>query len=236
MKKMAIFVEGETELRFIYRLIREIANAKNLQIILVRASGGGARIAARTYTVVYDSGSGADKNFYIQIINSGTDNRVSSDIRDKYESLMNEGFSVIIGVRDVYPLSLEDLPNLRVGLRYYQLKSESISVDFVLGVMEIEAWFLAEHTHFSRIHPRLSASRIAAMHGFDPSVDDMQLRLHPAIDLHNAYSLEGLAYKKTGSQIQRTVEALDYAEMYLEHKAKFRDFAVFMRVIDQFFS
>lgn len=235
MKKMAIFVEGETELRFIDRLIREIANEKNLRIILERAFGGGARIA-RTYEVVADSGKGNDKNFYIRIVNSGTDNRVGSDIRDNYEALINAGFSVIIGVRDVYPLLLEDLPSLRSGLRYYQLKSESVSVDFVLGVMEIEAWFLAEHTHFSRIHPRLSSARIAALHGFDPSVEDMQLRPHPADDLHNAYSLEGLAYKKTGSQIQRTVGALDYAEMYLEHKAKFPDFAMFMRVIDQFFS
>jgi hypothetical protein len=234
MKKMAIFVEGETELRFIDRLIREIANEKNLQIVLVKASGGGARIV-RTYNVVYDSGGGSDKEFYIRIVNSGTDNRVGSDIRDNYEALMNAGFNVIIGVRDVYPLLLSDLPNLRTGL-CYRLRTKPISVDFVLGVMEIEAWFLAEHTHFPRIHPRLSASRIAAIHGFNPIVDDMQLRDHPALDLHNAYSLEGLAYQKAGSQIERTVEALDYAEMYLEHKTKFPDFAVFTRVIDQFFS
>ena len=50
MKKMAIFVEGETELRFIDRLIREIANEKNLRIVLERAFGGGARIA-RTYSL-----------------------------------------------------------------------------------------------------------------------------------------------------------------------------------------
>ncbi|BBC25056.1 hypothetical protein [Pseudanabaena sp. ABRG5-3] len=235
MKKMAIFVEGETELRFIDRLIREIANEKSLQIVLVKASGGGTRIT-RTYNVVYDSGGGSDKEFYIRIVNSGTDNRVGSDIRDNYAALMNSGFEMVIGVRDVYPdFSLSDLPKLRNGLRY-RLRTKPVSVDFVLGVMEIEAWFLAEHTHFSRIHPRLSASRIAALYGFDPSIDDMQLRANPAFDLHNAYSLEGLAYKKTGSQIQRTVEALDYAEMYLEHKAKFPDFAVFMRVIDQFFS
>jgi len=234
MKKMAIFVEGETELRFIDRLVREIANEKNLRIVLERAFGGGARIA-RTYDVVADSSSGDDKKFYIRIINSGTDNRVGSDIRDNYEALMNADFSVIIGVRDVYPLLLSDLPDLRTGL-LYRLRTKPVSVDFVLGVMEIEAWFLAEHTHFPRIHPRLLASRIAALHGFNPSVDDMQLRDHPALDLHIAYSLEGLAYQKTGDQIQRTVEALDYAEMYLEHKTKFPDFAVFMRVIDQFFS
>lgn len=234
MKKMAIYVEGETELRFIDKLIREIANQKNLQILLVKASGGNRSV--RRYDVVADSGSGSHKNFYIRIVNSGTDNRVGSDIRDNYEALINLGFSAIVGVRDVYPdFSLADLPNLRTGLRY-RLRTKPISVDFVLGVMEIESWFLAEHTHFPRIHPRLSASRIAAMHGFDPIVDDMQLRDHPALDLHMAYSLEGLAYKKTGSQIQRTVETLDYADMYLEHKAKFPDFAVFMRVIDQFFS
>ena len=234
MKKMAIFVEGETELRFIDRLLQEIADEKNLQIVLERAFGGGGRIV-RTYNVVADSGSGSEKNFYIRIVNSGTDNRVGSDIRENYEALINLGFSAIIGVRDVYPLLLKNLPSLRTGLRY-RLRTKPISVDFVLGVMEIEAWFLAEHTHFPRIHPRLSASRIAAMHGFDPSVDDMQLRPNPALDIHNAYSLEGLAYQKKGSQIQRTVETLDYADMYLEHKTKFPDFAVFMRVIDQFFS
>ncbi|MEE3719384.1 hypothetical protein V2H45_21820 [Tumidithrix elongata RA019] len=234
MKKMAIFVEGETELRFIDKIIREIANERNLQIVLVRASGGARSL--REYEDIADSGSGADKNFYIRIINSGTDNRVGSDIRENYETLINAGFSVIIGVRDVYPdSSLADLPKLRTGLRY-RLQTKPVSVDFILGVMEIEAWFLAEHTHFTRIHPRLSAPRIAAVHGFDPSVDDMQLRPHPADDLHNAYSLEGLAYRKTASHIQRTVEALGYAEMYLEHKAKFPDFAVFIQVIDKFFS
>ena len=117
MKKMAIFVDGETELRFIDRLLQEIADEKNLQIVLERAFGGGARIV-RTYNVVADSGSGSEKNFYIRIINSGTDNRVGSDIRDNYEALMNADFSVIIGVRDVYPLLLSDLPGLRTGLLY----------------------------------------------------------------------------------------------------------------------
>jgi hypothetical protein len=109
MKKMAIFVEGETESCFTDKLLREIANEKSLQILLVKASGG-AR-SARIYTVIADSGSGSDKNFYIQIINSGTDNRISSDIRDNYEALMKAGFSVIIGIRDVFPLLIADLPS-----------------------------------------------------------------------------------------------------------------------------
>jgi hypothetical protein len=235
MKKMAIFVEGATELQFIDRLLQEIADEKDLQIELVQASGG-AR-SARMYSVIAGSGSGSGsaKKFFIRIINSSTDNRVASDIRDNYAGLEKAGFSVIIGIRDVYPLTFQELPKLRIGL-CYKLRTKPISVDFVLGVMEIEAWFLAEHTHFSRIHPNLSASRIAALHGFDPSADDMQLRPQPALDLHTAYSLEGLAYRKEASQIKRTINSLDYAAIYLEHRAKFPDFEVFMQVIDQFFS
>ena len=47
MKKMAIYVEGETELRFIDRLLREIADEKNLQIVLERAFGGGGELSVR---------------------------------------------------------------------------------------------------------------------------------------------------------------------------------------------
>jgi hypothetical protein len=233
MKKMAIFVEGATELQFVDRLLREIAGEKDLQIELVQASGG-AR-STRMYKVIADSGSGSAKKFFIRIINSSTDSRVASDIRDNYTGLENAGFSVIIGIRDVYPLTFQELPNLRIGL-CYKLRTKPISVDFVLGVMEIEAWFLAEHTHFSRMHLQLSASRIASVCGFDPSVDDMQSRIHPADDLHAAYSLENLAYQKKGRQIDRTINALDYAAIYLGHRAKFPDFDRFMRIIDQFFS
>ncbi len=232
MKKMAIFVEGETELCFVDCLLRKIADERKLQIILVKATGGTRSI--RRLNVISDSGEDSDKDFYIQIVNSSTDNRVGSDIRDNYESLSKAGYSVIIGLRDVYPISQLDISKLRNSLQY-RLKTNPITVLFILGVMEIESWFLAEHTHFPRIHPGLTSVRINLELGFDPSFDDVQMRAHPASDLDEIYALEGFAYKKKRSQVQRTIHALDYAEIYLAHRLKFSDIEKLMEEIDRFF-
>jgi hypothetical protein len=233
MKKMAIFVEGQTELYFVDRLLREIVDERKLQIVLIKATGG-AR-STRSFEVLEDSGGNTEKNFYIQIINSGTDNRVGSDIRDSYESLVRGGYSFIIGIRDVYPIPVTDIARLRIGLRY-RLKTNPISVLFALGVMEVEAWFLAEHTHFQRVHPNLTVERINTELGFDPSTEDMQIRMHPASDLNGIYALEGLAYQKTRSQVQRTINVLDYADIYLSHRCKFPDVEMLIAKIDEFFA
>jgi hypothetical protein len=50
MKKMAIFVEGLTELKFIDRLLREIITERHLQIAHARASGG-ARGSRRVMSI-----------------------------------------------------------------------------------------------------------------------------------------------------------------------------------------
>ena len=56
-------------------------------------------------------------------------------------------------------------------LRYlgYGVKTKPVHVTYVLAIMEIEAWFLAEHTHFKRIDPRLDRGINQASLGFDPS-------------------------------------------------------------------
>jgi hypothetical protein len=232
MKKMAIFVEGDTELCFVDRLLREIANSKKLQIVQLKGTGGARSL--RRFNVVQDSGYSPGKEYYVQIVNSGTDNRVASDVRDSYKNLIQNGYSTIIGIRDLYPIQKTDLNRLRLGLQY-KLQTKPVSVIFALGIMEIEAWFLAEHTHFSRIHQGLTCDRIASHMGFDPSNDDMQTRPHPAEDLHNIYSLEGFAYQKKRTQVQRTVDVLDYAEIYLPMRSKFPDISILMQEIDLFF-
>jgi hypothetical protein len=233
MKKMAIFVEGLTELRFVDRLLREIVAERSLEIVHAKASGG-ARGSRRMLSVSAKTKAQAARKFFFLIVDSGTDNRVGSDIRDNYEAMAAQGFSSIVGIRDVRPdFSLAELPKLRRGL-CYRLKTKPIQVLFVLGVMEIEAWFLAEHSHYSRVHPAITPLRIQADLGFDPICDDMQLRLNPAQDLNDSYALEGLAYKKKTAHIQRTIDALDYAAIYCDHPKKFPDVANFIIVLDAF--
>ena len=102
--------------------------------------------------------------------------------------------------------------------------------------MEIEAWFLAEHTHFQRIDPGLTIPRIIAEMGFDPSTDDMELRDHPAEDLDTIYRLVGQAYTKSRRRVQKTVDALDYAALYLDLISRLGGLMAFVSAIEVFLS
>ena len=235
MKKMAIFVEGLTELKFIDRLLGEIVSEKKLEITHAQLRGGG-NSTHRQLTILSKDKSLAAREYCVTIYDSGTDNRVASDIRDQYDSLVRAGFSRIIGVRDVRPeFTLDQIPKLRRGLRF-KIKTQPIDPLFILCIMETEAWFLAEFTHYRHISPALTTSRIFEAFGFDPEHDDMELRTEPAQDLTNIYQLEGFAYKKRSRTIQRTIDALDYCRIYLEHGDRFSDLGSFITLLEDFFS
>jgi hypothetical protein len=149
MKKLAIFVEGQTERIFVEKLIRLMVDLKQLRIVVFRAIGG--KKTPRRIELVHQMLPGPDQVYYIEIVESRNDDRVASDVRDNYDNLVVNNFCGIIAIRDVYPVhSAAQIPLLRKALRY-RLKTKPIDPFFVLGVMEIEAWFLAESTHFPRI-------------------------------------------------------------------------------------
>jgi len=116
------------------------------------------------------------RKYFVLIVDCVGDNRVKSKITDNYQSLVSNGYQAIIGIRDVYPdVAYHDIAKLRRGLDY-KVKTKPIQVVFILGVMEIETWFITEHTHFQKMDARLTMARIRGALGFDPSVDDIQLR------------------------------------------------------------
>lgn len=232
MNKVAIFVEGQTEQVFVEQLLLEIAGKQNICIETRRGYGG--KRFPRKLIMLKREIPGGDEKYLALIVNSATENRVKSDIRDNYESLVRSGYKAIIGIKDVYPdFKREDIPKLEVGLRY-KMKTRPVEVMFVLAVMEIEAWFLAEYTHFKRIHARLTIDRIKNELNFDPSTDDMELRDWPSNDLHNIYALENMAYKKKEVYAKRTAEVLDYAEIYLGLSSKLKPIEELISEIDRF--
>jgi len=211
--KLAIFVEGLTEQVFVEKLVYAIAGHKNISIVKHRAYGGNRAI--RDISTLEASGTSASSNFLVLIVNCGADNTVASDIRESYEGLALNGYATIIGIRDVYPISLAEIGKLRVGLNY-RVKTNPIQVHFVLGVMEVEAWFIAEHTHFQKINSKLTNTHISLTVGFDPTSFDATSLPKPADTLNKIYKSVGLAYRKKTHQIERTVEALDYARIYVD--------------------
>ena len=231
MTKLAIFVEGQTEQLFVERLLLEIAGKRRVRIEKHEARGG--KKGKRRIRLIEASAPDSGQKFFVMIVDCGQDERVKSDIVERYDGLEKNGYQAIIGIRDVYPENRDDIPKLRRGLAY-RVRTDPIQVLFVLAVMEIEAWFIAEHTHFARVSDELTPERIQAGVGFDPSTDDIELRDHPAADLHHIYQLVGLAYRKSKQHAERTVDILDYARVYLELGQQIGDLKALIESVDRF--
>jgi len=214
MNRLAIFTEGETEQLFVEWLVREMAGAAYLQIELREARGGTS--TRRRNRIVEAVADNPELKYYVLIVDCGGDGGVKSRILEEYQNLAQYGYKALIGLRDA-PKQRADIPRLQQGLPQ-GVPMDPLPVIFVLAIMEIEAWFLAEHTHFPKIDERLTSARIQAELGFDPSTDDMRLRDRPAQDLNTAYQLVGERYQK-GRAAQRTVYLLDCARIAFEMTA-----------------
>jgi hypothetical protein len=215
MRRIAFFVEGLTEQLFLIKFIEEVYGKTRIAITSMKGSGGNRSDISFT-TITADSIT-TETEYYILIVDCGGDSNLRSYIMDQRNSLAKNEYSKIIGIRDVYPTPRSDAHRLKYGL-YYELPQNPISIDFVLSVMEIEAWFLSEHTHFRRIDNKLSPSLINQSLSFHPENEDMELREKPAEDLHNTYQLVGKAYNKDRARVERTVNAIDYSELYFNTK------------------
>jgi hypothetical protein len=208
MRKIAIFVEGLTEMLFVDRLILELADESGLAV--EHAEGIGGAVRARQIKVLKRTTLQPHHRYYVLIVNCAGDSNVKSDIIERYHGLKQSGYSAIIGLRDVYgQFRYEDVARLRGALEVGMPKTDDLPVELLLAIMEIEAWFLGEYTHFERVSPNLRLDRIKRVLQFDPSIDDLEKRMHPAEDLDRIYQLAGLRYTKQRSNLERTIDLLD---------------------------
>jgi hypothetical protein len=209
MRKIAIFVEGLKEMLFVDRLVQELAEESGLAVEHAEAIGGAVR--ARQIRVLKRLTIQPHHQYYVLIVNCAGDSNVKSDIIERYHGLKRSGYSAIIGLRDVYgQFRYEDVARLRGALEVGMPKKEDLPIELLLAVMEIEAWFLGEYTHFERVSPNLKLERIRAALQFDPSTDDLEKRKHPTEDLDHIYQLAGLRYSKQRNNLERTVALLDF--------------------------
>lgn len=230
MRRLAIFVEGYTELLFADRIIQEIAD-KNKLVIEHRKIRGGRNVA-KTYIDLQIPASTDGKTLYILIVDCGGDRVVSQRIREEQKYLTNAGYEKIIGLRDVYPdFKKTEIPKLRASANY-GIKTSLVPVQIVFSVMEIEAWFLAEHNHFPLIDPAITVNAISNTLGFNPELDVMSDREAPADDMVAAYNIGGKAYVKGAAE--STIAKLNYDYMYVDLKERVPDLAEFVDAIDAF--
>lgn len=230
MKRLAVFVEGHTEVLFVQSLISEIAGANNVLIEHSKIRGGSR--AVRSFSVVKAAKQVTNEKYYVLVVDCGGDALVKTRIQEEHQRLTTKGYSKIIGMRDVRPkFTYADIAKLEAGLKKY-IKTSLAPVEFVLAVMEIEAWFLAEINHFTRIDPYITVEAIKANLAFDPALDDMALRTNPTDDLHASYMIGGKEYKKSNAAI--TVNALDFEHIYFGLQDKVPHLKRLVNIIEEF--
>ncbi len=227
MKKLAIFVEGQTEQIFLKSFIEEIAGVRNIEFDC-KVMVAGAFISLSQKTVL----AGAQK-YFVLLVNCQNDEKVKSVILDQRDSLAKNGYSLILGLRDLYPNQKSDLSTIEVKLKY-RVPTSGVPTHILLAVTEIEAWFLQEHLHFSKIQAALDPLKFKEIFGFDPINESAENVTHPSELLHTIYSSVGFAYKKNRKHVERTVNVLDYAHLYLGVSNKLPHLAEFIGHIENY--
>jgi hypothetical protein len=213
MKKVAIFVEGQTEQIFADNLVRHIFGHAKVDIEKLQFSG---KESSRRICTIRSKNVTSSTKYLFRIYDchgGGENSTVKSDIREQFNQLLKESFSFVIGIRDVYPLIDMDMlkSNLHLGLP----NDNALPVKIFLAVREIEAWFLAEENHYSLIDNSLVVARVNSIVGFDIATISTENIDHPSLILKQIYQSAGKDYNKKKWEAERTVYDLDYENLYL---------------------
>jgi hypothetical protein len=213
MKKVAVFVEGQTEQIFADELIRHIFGHAKVDIEQLQFSGKEGFHRIRTIRSAIATPS-MQYLFRIYDCHGGGENStVKSDIKEQFSRLLGESFSYIIGIRDVYPLL--DLQKLKSMLGLGLPNDSSLPIEIFLAVREIEAWFLAEENHYQLVDRLLTTHYVNSIAGIDITTTSTESIDHPSTVLKQIYKSVGKDYNKKKWEVERTVHDLDYGNLYL---------------------
>jgi hypothetical protein len=205
MKKVALFVEGQTEQIFAQKLIEQLISPLKITTDSFKLTGGAKN--SRMAKILTTQSVTQQTDYYFAIYDCGNDSKVKDDIIENLQSMKQNGFSMIIGIRDVYPNNAK-IDDLRRYLNYGI--PTGIPTHIVLAVNEVEAWFMAEENHYPKIDTRLTIEKVNSIAGIDIRIDSTEIVIHPTEKLQLIYR-----YSKSKSNILRVVNALDYANLYV---------------------
>ena len=240
MKKIAFYVEGQTEMLFMEKLIIEIAGQKNIQIEFQQFQGKKKPIK---YISIKTTISTQNPQYYILIYDCMGDGSVKSRMLEDANSLFLQNYTEIIGLIDLFPnFSLADLAKLEKyiigGIQENGKTTPSLpaKTSIVIAVREIEDWFLAECNHYFHIDNLLNDILISTSElKFNPWTDDLTIRKGSASkDLNAVYKLVGKDYNKHLETTSKTINCLDYANLYLNIRAKIPKLDELITKIDTF--
>jgi hypothetical protein len=213
MKKIAFFVEGQTEQIFISELLNQLFSEHKKVIKTHEMRKLYHNINIENFI------TDETKEYFIVIYDCGTDNKIKSDILDNYQKLRESGYNNIIGLQDFFNPKRQKkeitVQQLKRGLNFGL--EQIIPTEIFLAVQEIEAWIIAEEKHYETIVPGFQIGDINAIAGINIQAGNSEEISHPAIVLDKIYKAGGRTsgYSKNEYVVKDIISKLDFTNLYL---------------------
>jgi hypothetical protein len=227
-------VEGLTEQLFLKRLIEQRAVSQRL--VFEERKLTDPQASRQVIASLGMLGKSVGTNIpthYACLLDASGDGGVFTRLKENYATLQAKGYRYFITVRDVYPLASDEARRLRRVSRRY-MRGYAPDARAIFPRPEMEAWFVAEHTHFARIDGGLTRQAVRQSLGFDLHSDDPQNLDHPAAFLDDAYRIAGYRYTKTRNRISRTVDLLDTPFLNANRHRQLYSYRLLLRIVDDF--
>jgi predicted ATP-dependent endonuclease of OLD family len=230
MKKIAFFVEGQTEQIFVSELLNQLFGEHKKMIVMHKMRKQHHNISLETFT------SDEPKEYFVMIYDCGTDAKVKSDILDNYQKLYESGFNYVIGLQDFF-----NPQRRKRGITVQQLKKglnfgleQIIPTEIFLAVQEIEAWIIAEEKHYEAVLPGFQLDSINTIAGINIQTDDSMTISHPAVTLDEIYKAGGRTsgYSKNEYIVKDIVGKLDFTNLYLNVRNRNESLNEFLTCLD----
>ena len=212
VRKVALFVEGATEQIFVRDFLAKWYDWDGQKV----GFNCYALHSDNEYDARHPYGS-TDSENYFQIFNVGNDNSVLSKMLDRSERLSNVGYTLIIGLRDMfsddyhkktYAKNKSRIIDNELNVKYIQIARQEIEaqakedkVQLHYAIMEVEAWILGMKKFMDQM-PEIS----------DPETDIY----HPTLKLAGLLEASGASYDKHTSEVESLLSGItkdDYIEL-----------------------
>lgn len=232
MKKISIFVEGQTERIFVERLLDEYLTIGKFKRVSYKLVGDRALLMTRWVDP-------EDKPLFVLIYDVGCDEKVLSAIIERGTKLLNEeGYTFLLGLRDLYPNHRADKERIIKKIEDLLHKCNlDDRVTIILAVMEVEAWFLADYSVFQKINATLTTDYIKANLGIDLISIDSESFDRPTSVINEIYNLVGAKYRKKETDSYQISHRIDYPFLCIDEslERKISSFHFLLKHLDMIF-
>jgi len=201
MRKIAVFVEGQTELIFTrYLLMQHFESEIAFTCFRLYKKG--------QYQPVSYNYENPNSIFHYRLYLVGNDEGVVEELLMMENKLWNEGFEKIIALRDMYSRFYREFSasiSAEINNKFIEKYQKTIQkraskpnqIHFRFSIMEVEAWFLGMNSLFEKIEPILTTAYIQENLGYNlDEIDPERFFFNPADNVSDIFSLAGRKYNK----------------------------------------